>query len=642
VDFKNMLQGLRTASQSWYGRTMLAIVMGFIVVSFAIWGIGDIFRGFGSGKLAQVGSIDISTEAYRTAYQNELQRLQRQARRGITNEEARATGLDRQVLSRLVTEAALDQKARQLGLAMAEEDIAKAIFSDPSFKGPNGQFDRGRFNEVIRNYGYSERAFVNEQRQTYLRQEILQAVAGNMVVPQAMLEAVDRYRNETRSVDYVVLPPSTAGEIAAPSADVLQKYFDDRKQSFRAPEYRRLVTLTVTPATAVTPESVSDADAQKLYDEQKTARFSTPERRAIQQIVFPDEAAAAEANAKIKAGASFDSIAADRKLSEKDIDLGLLQKSDIADQALASAAFALPEGAVSEPVKTTFGVALLRVTKIESGSTKPFAEVSTDLKREIAAQRAKSQVQKLHDSIEDQRSAGKSLAEAAKAVGLDVHAIDAIDSTGRGKDGKPVEGLVAGPDLLKAAFASDIGVDNDTVNTPDGGYIWYEVAGIDPAHERKLEDVRPEVEAAWRNDETQRILSQKATDIVKALQGGADFAALAGAVSLQVQHSNTVKRSGAEGFTPAAIVQIFNVPTRGAGQAAATGAGRMVFHVLDSVVQPYDPDKPDSKQIAEQLKNGLTEDVISEYVRRLQNDYGVSVNSGALQAATGGGGDQGY
>src|SRR5437660_574039 len=178
ADFKDMLQGLRNASQSWYGRAMLAIVMGFIVVSIAIWGIGDIFRGFGSGKLAQVGSVDISTQDYRTAYQNELQRIQRQARRGITNEEARALGLDREVLSRLVTDAALDQKARQLGLAMADEDIAKTIYSDPSFKGPNGQFDRARFNDALRNYGYSERAFINEQRQTYLRQEILQAVAG--------------------------------------------------------------------------------------------------------------------------------------------------------------------------------------------------------------------------------------------------------------------------------------------------------------------------------------------------------------------------------------------------------------------------------------------------------------------------------
>jgi peptidyl-prolyl cis-trans isomerase D len=300
----------------------------------------------------------------------------------------------------------------------------------------------------------------------------------------------------------------------------------------------------------------------------------------------------------------------------------------------------LAEGAISEPVKTAFGYAILRVSKIEPGTTKPFEAVSAELKKEIAAQRGKSDVQKLHDAIEDQRSAGKSLAEAANAVGLNARTIDAIDATGRDKEGKKVEGLIAGPDLLKAAFASDIGVDNDTVNTPDGGYVWFEVAGIEPAHERKLDEIKPDVEAAWRNDETQRVLADKATAMVKELQGGGELAALASAASLQVQHSNEVKRSGAAGFTPAAIVLIFHVPAVGVGQAAAAGSSRMVFHVLDSIVQPFDPDKPDSKQIAEQLKTGLSEDLISEYVRRLQNDYGVSVNPGALQAATGG--DSGY
>jgi peptidyl-prolyl cis-trans isomerase D len=129
--------------------------------------------------------------------------------------------------------------------------------------------------------------------------------------------------------------------------------------------------------------------------------------------------------------------------------------------------------------------------------------------------------------------------------------------------------------------------------------------------------------------------------MVKSLQDGGDVAPLASAASLQVQHSNAVRRSGADGFAPGAIVQVFNVPTGGAGQATAAGGGRMVFHVLDSIVQPYDPDKPDSKQIADQMKSGLTEDIISEYVQRLEKDYGASVNQGALQAATGGG-DPGY
>src|ERR1700733_1947796 len=110
-----MLEAMRAATQGWIGRIIMAIVMGLIIMSFAIWGIGDIFRGFGANKLAQVGSEEISTDAFRNAYQTELQRMQQQAKRSITNEEARRFGLDRQVLSRLVNEAALDQQAQALG-----------------------------------------------------------------------------------------------------------------------------------------------------------------------------------------------------------------------------------------------------------------------------------------------------------------------------------------------------------------------------------------------------------------------------------------------------------------------------------------------------------------------------------------------
>ena len=106
-----MLEGLRVASQNWIGRTIMALVMGVIVVSFAIWGVGDVFRGFTAQRLAKVGCGEITVEAYRSAYQNELRRLQQRMRRAITNEEAHRSGLDLQVLERLITEVALDQKA---------------------------------------------------------------------------------------------------------------------------------------------------------------------------------------------------------------------------------------------------------------------------------------------------------------------------------------------------------------------------------------------------------------------------------------------------------------------------------------------------------------------------------------------------
>lgn len=634
-----MLDGIRAASQSFLGRVFLALVMGVIVFSFAIFGIGDIFKGFGAGKIAEVGSSEVTSEAYRFAYQSELQRLQRRAQRAVTNDEARALGLDRQVLGRLISEAAIDQKARALGLAMSDAEVARAISGDPAFKNASGQFDPMRFQEILRDNGFNERSFVQQQRAVYLRQEIAEAVAGKVAAPVTLLAAINRFQNETRSIDYFILPPSAAGEIPAPDDKALTTFFEDRRSTFAAPEFRKIVTLAVTPATQARAEDVSDADATKLYDEVKAARFTTPERRQVQQIVFPNEAEAQAAAQKIKDGGSFDAIIADRKLTAADVDLGLVKKADIGNKAVAEAAFALPEGGVSEPVKTQFGATLVHVTKIEPSQVKPFADVSPELKNEIARTRAKKQVRELHDKIEDARASGKSLTEAAKAVGLEARALDGIDSSGRDRDGKPIAGLVAGPEMLKAAFASDVGVDNETVSTPDDGYVWFEVAGVDPARQRSLTEVRDKVIAAWREEEILRKLAEKSAGLVKQLQDGADFAKLAAENGVEVRHNNAVKRAGGGDLPANAVIQIFDVPNGSAGSASSP-AGRIVFKVLDDVVPAFDPDTPEAKQMAEQMNTALEQDILQQFVKKLESEAGVQINQAAFRAAVGGGSDQ--
>ena len=631
-----MLDGMRAASQNWLGRSLMALVMGVIVVSFAIWGIGDIFRGFGAGKLGVVGSTEISTDVFRNAYQTELQRVQQRAGRVVTNDQARAAGLDRQVLARLVTEAAMDQRAHSLGLMMSDAQVAKSILTDPIFKDTAGQFDRARFDALLRDNGYNERSFVREQKAIYLRREIGEAIAGGVETPEILTATIDRFRNETRSVDYVLLTPAAAGDIAAPGADDLQKYYDARKSSFVAPEYRKIVTLAITPTTLAKPDDVSDADAQKLYDSVKGQRFGAPEKRALQQIVFQSETEAKAAYDKIRAGASFDSIATERKLTSKDVDLGVLARAQVHDPAIGDAAFALKDGETSAPIKGEFGYVLVRVASITPEVVKPFAEVASTLKMEIARNRAKKTVQILHDKIEDLRASGKTLTEAAKSVGMDVRTIDAIDARGNDHDGKPVDGLIAGPDLLRAVFASDIGVDNDTIATRDDGYVWFEVARIDPSQQLSLADVRDRVTADWRATEIDTRLAAKAADIVKQIKDGAELAKIAAAQKLDVKHNSAVKRTGADGLDPQTIVAIFNQQDKGEG-SASTGNGRVVFQILDTSIPDFNPDSDANKRTAAQLKQVVADDISSQYVQRLEQDYGVRISEAAVREATGAG-----
>jgi len=123
----------------------MATVMGVLIVSFGIWGIGDIFRGFGQSTLAKVGRTEISTEQFRQIFNERLQQIGRQFGRPLTMDQARAIGFDRQVLQQTLAEAALDEEARRLGLGQSPEETMRLIFSDPSFKGVNGAFDPARF-----------------------------------------------------------------------------------------------------------------------------------------------------------------------------------------------------------------------------------------------------------------------------------------------------------------------------------------------------------------------------------------------------------------------------------------------------------------------------------------------------------------
>lgn len=636
-----MLDSFRAATQSWFGRSIMAILLGLIILSFAIWGIGDIFHGFGADNLAKVGNVEITVTEYRNSYQDTLQRLQRQARRGITNEEARQFGLDRQVLSRLVNDAALDQKAQELGLAMSDEEMTKIITEDPAFLGPTGRFDRQKFEALLRDNGLSERTFVRQQRGIYLRHQISDALTHGIEIPKTMLLAIHRFQAERRNVDYIYLPPASVGDVAAPTQQQIEKYFEDRRKNYSTPEYRKLVTLSLTPSSLAKPDQVSDADAQKRYDEVKNERFGAPEKRAIEQILFPDEASAKAARAELDAGKTFDDLLKEKGVSPKDASLGTLTRDGLVDKNVADAAFALPEGGVSAPVKAQFGSVLLRVTKITPSSLKPFSEAAGDLKREIAQQRARAEVDRLHDAIEDQRTAGESLTEAAKSVNLEPRVIASISAAGAGPDGAP-----AAPDLpnaaalLKAAFASDVGVDNDTLRTTDGGFQWFEVAEVQKARDKTLDEVKPQVEKAWRDEEAARLLAEKAAALTAKINAGEPLASIAAAEGhLEVKHANNLTRQGGEGLPNSIIPEIFNIGPHGAGSAQMDDGSRMIFTVVDAVVPPIDYDGADLAAIRDAVRNGIIDDVSSEYLTKLENDLGVKVNGRALAAVTGGSAD---
>ncbi len=629
-----MLNQMRALSQNLIGRAIMGVVLGFIILSFAVWGIGDRFTNFNADQLASVGSTQITVEQYRNAYQNELQQMQQKAKRGITNTQAKQMGVDRQVLSRLLTNAILDQEAGKLGLAVGDKEIAQAITRDPIFRGQTGQFDRDRFNTLLSENNLNEGLYVKEQRGLILRQDVSDAVVGGIEVPKAMESAIHRYQSEIRDLDFFVLPATAAGTTPAPSQAELQQFYDERPTAFTAPEYRKLVTLSIVPVNLVKPAALTEADVKTRYDEMKDARFVVPEKRVVQQLFYPDAPTAAAARAKLDHGTTFDQLVKDAKKTEADVSLGTVTKDQLGTPALGDAAFALAEGGTSQPVTTKFGAALLHVTKIFAGRQQAYAEVAAELRDELAIVRAKAQANKLRDAIEDQRAAGKTLGESAKSAGLQVRTIDAIDAQGFDKAHKPVEGLVDGPALLKAAFASDVGADTEMLQTSDGSDVWYEVAGIDPSRKLPLSEIKPRVEAQWRADETARRLAKESDAIVASIDGGKSLAAVAAAHGgLAVSQATNLSRAGAPEVPASVASAAFDVATSKAGSAADQGGGRVIFQVEAARVPPIKPGDENFEKLMTQVKSGVVDDVVAQYLSSAQHEIGVKLNQRALQSA---------
>jgi peptidyl-prolyl cis-trans isomerase D len=628
-----MLRGLRQASTNWVGRILMGIVLALIAGVFVLWGIGDIFRGFGRSTVAKIGSTEITVEQFRQIYNDRLQQLSRQLGRPISPDQARALRLEEQLVNQLIAESALDQRARQLRLNLSDDEVARLIMNDPSFKNPGGQFDPARFQLILRNAGYNEARFAAEQRRLTLRREVADTVSAELTPPKSIADAFNRYDNEQRAIDYVVIDRDKAGEIPAPTPEQIAAYFEERKAQFRAPEYRSIVVLSVTPADIARAADVSDADAKQFYEANKT-RFGTPEKRQVEQISFPNaEEAAAAAERLQKSEITFAALATERGLTEKDIDLGLVAKSGLIDRAVADAAFALAEGATSAPVQSQFGPRLVHVSKIVPEQVKSFEEMAPEIKQTLAVDRARAEISARHDKIEDERAGGARLTEIATKLGLTARTFQAVDRAGKDPAGQPVADLPTGADVVANAFSSDVGVENEPLQVSGGGYLWFDVTGVTRSRERKLEEVRGEVEQRWRDDQIAERLKAKAAALIEKVKTGTSFADAAAADSLAVRTTFGLKRTGnSTAIAPKVIDAVFRAAKDGTGSSeSATPTEWVVFHLTDIAVPTYNAASPDAKRVEEAMKRSFTEDLLAQYVTSLQNEFGWSVNLNALR-----------
>ncbi|MEP6567678.1 MAG: SurA N-terminal domain-containing protein, partial [Mesorhizobium sp.] len=535
-----MLGILRNAAGTWVAKTLLSL----LVLSFLAWGattrmVGGVLAGHHS--VITAGGTTVSITEYRLAYDRQISVMSQQFGQRISREQATALGIDNQVLAQLVSGAVLDEQARKLGLGLSKDRLAELTREDPAFKGPSGQFDRKTFEYMLQQVGMRPEDYLKNRAQVAVRQQIVEAVSDGLKAPDTFFKAVALYRGEDRTIDYLALPKKLVEPIEAPADSVLSAYFDANKKTYAAPEFRKFSYVRLEPQDIMDVSAVTDQQVSDDYNKNK-GRYTTPELRTIEQLVFNTPDAAKAALDSLKTGATFDKIVTAEGKTPADTLLGTLAKDKIADKAVADAAFALAVNEVSPVVQGAFGPVLLRVTEIKPEVVKPLAEVSDQIRKDLALGEASRILLDVHDNYEDTRASGSTLAEAAAKLKLKDVTVEAIDRTGQSPDGTIVKDLPVSPDLIKAVFAAEPNTENEALTTTDNGFVFYEVGSITPARDRTLDEVRQKVVADWTAAETTKRLITKADELEKRLKAGTTLDVIAGELKLEKQTKRGVKR----------------------------------------------------------------------------------------------------
>ena len=623
-----MLQKIRSKATS----LVVKVLFGVLVVTFALWGIGDIFRNRSSDTaVATVGPLKIEPTPLQTAVRADLERLRGVIGGAVTLDQAKQLGVVDAALNRIVEADLFELEVDRLGISVGDEAVRKAILNNPNFRGASGQFDRNVYNQVLAANRLSEGQYEALLRSDLARNELTISLTEGVTPPAELLNAIFRAQAERRIAEVVTLPPSAAPASPQPSNADLDAYYQAHQDQFRTPA-RRDVTLAVLRIEDVAAQITVPDD--RLQDEYKARidEFQKPEQRQLQQMLLPDEAKAKTAAAALAAGKSFAAVAKDMtKADPASLDLGWVRRDDL-PEPLADAAFSAKQGGITAPVQTSFGWHIVRVVAIKPASTESFAQVKDKLRLDVARDQAGDRIAKLANQIDDALAGGGKLEDVASKFQLKTTRFTGIDAQGRDASGKPAVIPQPADAVLRAAFATDQGQQSPLAELGDNGYFLVRVDSVTPSGVRALADARADAIKLWQADARGKALEQMAAQMADAANSGKPLKDLAAAKKLIVTTTAPLPRTGGANLPPALVSKLFAAKP-GQTVSAPSGDGFAVAQ-LKSVV-PADPakDKTQLDALSHTLAQQMQSEFLGDFSRALRRRFPVEINQANLDRA---------
>ena len=632
-----MISILRRSLDSWLVRGFFAVM----TVAFIGWGIsGSLTQIAGPPTwVAKVGGQTIEIPAFQAAFQRDLAQESKNLPGGqeVPPEMRQAVG--QQTLQRMIAQAAIAEELHKLRVVAPDSTVAEAVRAMPAFKGPDGQFSKAVFDNLLRNNGFTEARFLDEVRADIAQRQLLGAVSGAAIAPGTEVKPLYDSEYEKRSADMALFPLSAAPEPGTPDESVLRRWYDNHSDLYTTPEFRRIKAIELSAESLASDITITDDELRAAYDEHK-AEFVTPGKRSAQVISVGDEAKARDLAAKWRIAPDW---AAMQAAAQADGGAALTQDDATAvqfpDPDLARAVFAAPLNTVTGPVKGALGWFVVKVTNIVPGGETTFEQAKDGLRARLLAGKAADLMYDRANKIDQMLGNGSSLEDMPADMGL-AGVAGTLDAKGNTPEGEPAP--IPGPKELKAAiiaaaFEAKPGdpprlTEVPTPSTGGSAYFALVVEAITPPGHKPFDDVKAKVLEDWKLDQRRRAQNAAATAMMVAVKGGQKFSDAATVAGVKPQLSPLVTRNqGGDGMPPELQRILFGMKKGEVGMVEVP-EGYVVAQLAEIVTPDAAADKAGYDQARAAISRSVQNDVSGVFIDALRRRSEPRINQSVFDS----------
>lgn len=555
------IQRIRDNSQSLISK----IIVGLIVLTFAVFGLESIRGGSDASGVASVNGTEITnSELARASERVKNRLLSLMGEDGDPNlvDEAQVKN---EALKELIRRQLMLQDADEQGLFVSDKQIDKNIVDTPAFQ-VSGVFDRQTYETLLRNVGYRPSDYKTELGNDLKLQQLLLGISQSAFSTRMEIDQAIRLDRQGRDIAYMTV---VAGDLASAenitAADV-EKWYQAHQDQYLTEESVRIQYLELRRSDFVDQVEVSDAELDQQYQQEVEGLKLRQERRAAHILVSVDDRSDAaaldkirEVQAKLVAGGDFATLATeysdDPGSAEIGGDLGYTEKGAF-PKPFEEALFSLEIGQLSDIVETDFGYQIIKLLDIRDLQAPSFDEIRDQLADDIKYRKAEELFVTAEEELSNDSFSAGDLEEPAENLGLVVQETDFFSRAG----GSDV--ISADPKIRRTAFSKEVleGMNSELITLAPDHIVVIRLKEHKPAAILPLAQVTDEIRDHLIQALARQKAEQKAQQMVVELRDGATPTQITQTYNYQWTIVDKVKRNQQD-LDPEIIRKVFQMPT---------------------------------------------------------------------------------